>query len=50
MKRRPNVAKVTEKRVIVQTVYIVHVFQNISLVKEQKQGLNKRSHFSHDIF
>ena len=50
MKRRPNIVKVTEKWVIVQIVYIVHVFQNILLVKERKQGLKKQSHFSHDIF
>ena len=35
-KRRPYIAKVTEKRAIVLTVYILHVFQNILPVKERK--------------
>ena len=44
-KRRPYIARVTEKRVIVQTSYIVHVFQNILQIKERKKGL-KKGHIS----
>ena len=50
-KRRSYIAKVTEKRAIVQTVNIVHAcISKYFAGQRAKKDIKKRSHFSHDIF